>query len=87
MASIGGSSTSIIERKSRHFFTFSTLSPTKIQNLAVFSGPTSGVSMFCNRGQLWRFKPVRIAGDDPEDSLQFTIKKSKKVFALQSDFY
>ncbi|TYH64198.1 hypothetical protein ES332_D07G249500v1 [Gossypium tomentosum] len=79
MASIGGSSTFIIERKSRHVFTSSTLSPTKIENLAVFSGSTSGVSLFCNRGQLWRLKPVRIAGDDPEGSLQFTIKKSKKI--------
>ncbi|KAK5820218.1 granule-bound starch synthase 2, chloroplastic/amyloplastic-like [Gossypium arboreum] len=79
MASIGCSSTFIIERKSRHVFTSSTLSPTKIENLAVFSGSTRGVSLFCNRGQLWRFKPVRIAGDDPEGSLQFTIKKSKKI--------
>ncbi|KAH1128994.1 hypothetical protein J1N35_000372 [Gossypium stocksii] len=79
MASIAGSSTFIIERKSRHVFTSSTLSPTKIENMAVFSGSTSGVSLFCNRGQLWRFKPVRIAGDDPEGSLQFTIKKSKKI--------
>ncbi|XP_039016995.1 granule-bound starch synthase 2, chloroplastic/amyloplastic-like [Hibiscus syriacus] len=96
MASVGGSSTSIIERKSRNVLTSPTFKPRKIENLAVFNGSTSGGSLFFNKGQLWRFKSVPVAGsrdvvggtgDDPDDSLQDTIEKRKKVLALQRDFF
>ncbi|KAK8717116.1 hypothetical protein V6N13_044397 [Hibiscus sabdariffa] len=96
MASVGGFSTSIIERKSRIVLTSPTFSPRKIENLAVFNGSTSGVSLFFNIRQHWRFKPVPAAdsrdgvgaaGDDPDDSLQASIEKSKKVLALQRDFF
>ncbi|XWS40885.1 hypothetical protein CRYUN_Cryun17cG0034500 [Craigia yunnanensis] len=96
MASIGGSSPFIIERngESRPVFTFSTFRPRKIKNLAVLNGSTCGISLFCNKGQLLRLKPVRVsgsldgvsgAGDDSEDTLQATIEKSKKVLAMQRD--
>ncbi|KAK8673597.1 hypothetical protein V6N13_111923 [Hibiscus sabdariffa] len=96
MASVGGFSTSIIERKSRNVLTSPTFSPRKIENLAVFNGSTSGVSLFFNIKQHWRFKPVPAAdsrdgvggaGDDPDDPLQASIEKSKKVLALQRDFF
>ncbi|XVF14276.1 hypothetical protein REPUB_Repub09cG0044800 [Reevesia pubescens] len=97
MASIGGSSPFILERKgqSRLVFTFSTFRPRKIKNLAVLNGSsTCGVSLFYKKGQLWRFKPVRVAGsgdgiggvgDDSEDTLQASIEKSKKVLAMQRE--
>ncbi|GMI68468.1 starch synthase 2 [Hibiscus trionum] len=89
MASVCGFSTPIIERKCRNVLTSPTLSPRKIENLAVFNGSTTGVSLFFNKGQHWRFKPVPVAGsrdgvggtagDDPDDSLQASIEKSKKI--------
>ena len=98
MASIGGSSPFIIERKgeSRHVFTFSTFRPRTVQSLAVLNGSTCGVSLFYNKGQVWRFKPVRIAGSmdgvggagddsESEDTLQAKIEKSKKVLTRQRD--
>ncbi|KAL4375847.1 hypothetical protein GQ457_02G011170 [Hibiscus cannabinus] len=96
MASVGGFSTSIIERKSRNVLTSPTFSPRKIENLAVFNGSTSGVSLFFNIKQHWRFEPVPAAdsrdgvggaGDDPDDPLQASIEKSKNVLALQRDFF
>ncbi|XVE68152.1 hypothetical protein DITRI_Ditri09bG0046100 [Diplodiscus trichospermus] len=96
MVSIGCSSPFIVERsgESRPLFTFSTFRPRKIKNLAVLNGSICGVSLFYNKGQLWRFKPGRVAGtvdgiggtgDDSEDTLQATIEKSKKVLAMQRD--
>ncbi|XVF16633.1 hypothetical protein REPUB_Repub10bG0049300 [Reevesia pubescens] len=96
MASIGGSSSFVLERKgeSRPVFTFSTFRPRKINTLAVLNGSTWRVSLFYNKGQLWRFKPVRVDGsidgvggaaDDSEDKLQAAIEKSKKNLAMQRD--
>lgn len=95
MASIGGSSPFIIKRhgESRAVFTFSTFTR-KTKNLAILNGSTCGVPLFYNKGQLWRFKPVRVtasvdsvggSGDDSEDTLQAAIEKSKKVLAMQKD--
>ncbi|XVE83771.1 hypothetical protein DITRI_Ditri16bG0113200 [Diplodiscus trichospermus] len=96
MASISGSLPFITQRKgeSRPVFTFSTCSPRKIRSLTVLNYSTCGVSLFYNKGQLWRFKPVKVAGsmdgvggaaDDSDDTLQATIEKSKKVLAIQRD--
>ncbi|XVF60544.1 hypothetical protein PTKIN_Ptkin08bG0056300 [Pterospermum kingtungense] len=96
MASIGGSSLFVIERskESRPVFTSSTFRPRKIKNLAILNGSRCGVPLFYNKGPLWRFKPVRVAGsadsvagsaDDSQDTLQAAIDKSKKVLAMQRD--
>ncbi|XP_022739289.1 granule-bound starch synthase 2, chloroplastic/amyloplastic-like isoform X2 [Durio zibethinus] len=96
MASIGGSSPFLIERQgeSRPVFTFSTFRPRNIKSLAVLKGSTCGLSLFYNKGQLWRFKPVRVAGSvdgvggaAEEDTLQAAIEKSKKVLAMQRDLF
>ncbi|GLU11081.1 hypothetical protein SLE2022_278510 [Rubroshorea leprosula] len=91
---------SLIPRsKSQHRlgFSFSTLRPRKFRTFDDLT--TLGFSLCCDRvlggcsrGQLRRFKPVRVVGspegagsDDPEDRLQATIEKSKKVLAIQRD--
>ncbi|KAK6280091.1 hypothetical protein POUND7_020358 [Theobroma cacao] len=90
------SSPFIIEskRENRPVFPFSTFRPRKSKSLAVLNVSTCGFSLFSNKGLLWRFKPVRVAGsldgvggggDDSEDTFQATIEKSKKVLAMQRD--
>ncbi|OMP05935.1 Glycosyl transferase, family 1 [Corchorus olitorius] len=98
MASIGSSSSPpfIIEKKgeSRRVFSFSTFRPIKNRSVGFLNGSTCGVSLFSDKRQLWRFKPMIVAasadgvgggGDDSEDTLQATIEKSKKVLAMQRD--
>ncbi|XP_022751930.1 granule-bound starch synthase 2, chloroplastic/amyloplastic-like [Durio zibethinus] len=96
MASIVGSSPFVFERKgeSRPLLAFTTFRPRKIQILAVLNGSICGVSLFYDKGQLWRFKPLRLAGSldgvggagrGSGDALQATIEKSKKVLAMQRD--
>ncbi|GMI99238.1 starch synthase 2 [Hibiscus trionum] len=94
MASIGSCSSPFMIERNRESkaFVFSTFRPRKIKTLAVLNGSKCGVSLFCNKGQLWRFKPVRVAGstdglggDSSENTLQETIEKSKKVLAMQKD--
>ncbi|KAE8659506.1 Granule-bound starch synthase 2 [Hibiscus syriacus] len=93
MASIGSSSPFLIERniKSKPFV-FSSFSPRKIKTLAVLDDSKCGVSLFCTKGQLWRFKPVRVSGsaddlggDSSENTFPDTIEKSKKVIAMQKE--
>lgn len=97
MAYIASSSSPFIiesKRENRPVFPFSTFRPRKSKSLAVLNVSTCGFSLFSNKGLLWRFKPVRVAGsldgvggggDDSEDTFQATIEKSKKVLAMQRD--
>ncbi|KAK8533920.1 hypothetical protein V6N13_028390 [Hibiscus sabdariffa] len=93
MASIGSSSPFMIERiRESKPFVFSTLRPRKIKTLAVLNGSSCGVSLFCNKGQVCRFQPVRVVsstdglgGDSSENTFQGTIEKIKKALAMQKD--
>ncbi|GMJ04139.1 starch synthase 2 [Hibiscus trionum] len=94
MASIGSSSSPfMIERNGGSKpFVFSTSMPRKIETFAVLNGSKCGVSLFCNKGQLSRFQPVRVAdstdgfsADGSENTVQETIEKNKMVLSMQKD--